>query len=406
MAVGEPVRIMYVDHSPAHGGSLESLSRTIRALDKEKFLPVVVLSHVEERKALFEGIRTEIVPWRPSLSVILPAIRNAIIFSKKHSLVVARALSASCFVLDCFATEIPRFLRLYRIAKRHRARLIHLNNACDDLAAILAAGCLKIHCVSHHRDFTASSPLTRWQACRVDWNIAVSQAVRSHVLEFGVDSARVSVVYDPIDSSEHDPSMDIGYLVREFAKRPDEKFFGIFGRVVDWKGHRYFLEAAAEVFKRFPSSRAFIVGGAEDGPSKYVDELKQLSERLGIASKIIFSGFRRDVAAMMKLMDVVVHASVRPEPFGMVVIEAMSMSRPIIATIGGGPSEIIENGVNGLLVPCCDSEKLAVAICSLLGDAERADRIGARAAIEVRKRFLSLHAARKLESVYSNILEV
>jgi glycosyltransferase involved in cell wall biosynthesis len=89
---------------------------------------------------------------------------------------------------------------------------------------------------------------------------------------------------------------------------------------------------------------------------------------------IVLTGYRRDVSALMQLMDVVVHASITPEPFGMVLIEAMAMNKPIVATKMGGPLDIVEDGQSGILVLPGDAGEMAGAIITLLTDKELAEK--------------------------------
>ena len=107
----------------------------------------------------------------------------------------------------------------------------------------------------------------------IDRHIAISDAVRQDVLLLGVKPDQVSIVFDPIDPERHDPDVDINHLMKEFDKQPGERFFGIFGRVVDWKGQDYFLKAAAIVLKQVPDSRAFIIGDDAEGTAGYVHGL-------------------------------------------------------------------------------------------------------------------------------------
>ena len=104
------------------------------------------------------------------------------------------------------------------------------------------------------------------------------------------------------------------------------------------------------------------------------------------------------------MMDVVVHASVRPEPFGMVIIEAMAMGKPVVATEGGGPSEIITHGKSGILVPRGDSESLASAIRMLLENPIYAKELGEAGRRVVVERFTSSQQAQEIMRIYGNIL--
>jgi len=398
-----PTKVLYVDHTPTHGGSVESLARVVKALDRRHFEPVIVLAHTMEGKSPFVGTPIEVVPYRLPLSLVFPVVHRMILRAKEWSRLLATCMSGLSLIIDVLVTELPRLVRLYRIGRRHWVGLVHLNNTSYDLAGIMTAKLLGVPCICHHRDFKVVSPVLRWQARMIDWHIAISEAIRQDVLRLGVKPDQVSIVFDPIDPEKHDPDVDINYLMKEFDKQPGERFFGIFGRIVDWKGQDYFLRAAAIVLKQVPHSRAFIIGDAADGTAGYLHGLHELVQQLGIASRVVFTGFRRDVPMMMKLMDVVVHASIRPEPFGMVVIEAMSMGRPTVATVGGGPSEIIQDGVNGVLVPPQDAQRLALEICRLLLDEGRASQLSMQA-VRRAGHFRSDNAARSIEKIYDHVL--
>ena len=127
--------------------------------------------------------------------------------------------------------------------------------------------------------------------------------------------------------------------------REGEVLFGVFGRLQRWKGQDVFVEAAAEVARRHPQARFAIVGGSVFGlEPEFLEGLKRRVAELNLVDRLVFTGFRKDVAALMAACDVVCHTSRVPEPFGLVVIEAMMLGRPVIATRGGGPSEIIDSG--------------------------------------------------------------
>jgi glycosyltransferase involved in cell wall biosynthesis len=154
---------------------------------------------------------------------------------------------------------------------------------------------------------------------------------------------------------------------------------GMLGRLASWKGQHVFLEAFASAFPE-GTERAILIGSslfAHD--DAYGADLRRLAARLGIADRVTFSGFREDVAAELSRLDMLVHASVAPEPFGRVVVEGMATGLPVIATGQGGPAEIIENEVNGLLVPPNDSAALAHALRRLAARPELRRTLGAAA---------------------------
>jgi glycosyltransferase involved in cell wall biosynthesis len=150
---------------------------------------------------------------------------------------------------------------------------------------------------------------------------------------------------------------------------------GMVGRLAPWKGQHVFLEAFARAFPTGPE-RAAVIGGALFGEEDYEASLGRDAARLGIAERVELRGHRLDMAGELAHLDVAVHASVAPEPFGQVVVEAMAAGLPVVAAAAGGPAEVVTDGVDGILVPPGDIEGLAGALRRLAGDADLRDRLG------------------------------
>ncbi len=192
------------------------------------------------------------------------------------------------------------------------------------------------------------------------------------------------------------------------AWRPPARV-GIVGRIAPWKGQHIFLEAAAVVLgaahrQTDCDARFVIVGAPLFGEEAYDKELRRRAESLGIGSRVEFLGFQRDVPAVLQNLDILVHASVTPEPFGQVVIEGMAEGLPVIGTDGGGVREIITHGQNGLLVPMGDATALARELLGLLRDPARARRLGSAGYAHVWQNFTAAQSARKIERVYDEAL--
>ena len=128
-----------------------------------------------------------------------------------------------------------------------------------------------------------------------------------------------------------------------------------------------------------PDVHAVVVGGDHPLEPGYRAELEALAERLGISERVHMTGYQPDATAWMRRFDVVVHASDN-EPFGIVLLEAMAIGKPLVAGAGGGPLEVIRDGVEGFLVPYGDSGLLAQRISEYLADPELRRRTGAAAA--------------------------
>ena len=136
----------------------------------------------------------------------------------------------------------------------------------------------------------------------------------------------------------------------------------------------------------------------------YGVELREKARALGIGDRVDFRGFREDVWAELAGMDVVVHASITPEPFGQVIVEAMLAGVPVIASVGGGPGELLTNDVDGLLYPAGDVDALVEALQRLRGDASLRSRLSANARIRA-QRFSPQAEASNVMSLYWRVLE-
>jgi glycosyltransferase involved in cell wall biosynthesis len=178
--------------------------------------------------------------------------------------------------------------------------------------------------------------------------------------------------------------------------------FGISGRLAPWKGQLLFLEAFAAAF-RGTEARAHVVGAAMFGEDEYSACLQRRATELGIGEQVEFRGFRADIWKEFAELDVLVHSSVIPEPFGQVVLEGMAAGLPVVAPNAGGPAELITDGVDGLLVAPGEVEALATALKRLHDDPALRDRLGEAARVTA-SAFTPERAARQLVENYRTLL--
>jgi glycosyltransferase involved in cell wall biosynthesis len=187
-------------------------------------------------------------------------------------------------------------------------------------------------------------------------------------------SSRIAAARHPRAQAIH-PGIDVDAFAHAVASDRStlgaahgEPLVGIVGRLQPWKGQHVFLRAAARVVQSNSHARFAVVGDAIGGFSRdYPEHLRELAASLGIADRVCFAGERRDVAGVMKALDVFVHAST-DEPFGIVVVESLAAGTPVVATRGGGVPEIVSDGENGFLVPAGDDAAMASRIGALLSD--------------------------------------
>lgn len=169
-------------------------------------------------------------------------------------------------------------------------------------------------------------------------------------------------------------------LMRQHLHLPSEgPLIGIVGRLQKWKGMHLLIKAMPQILKSYPQASCVIVGDEVGEKLEYQTYLKQIIQELNLKDRIHFVGLQQNVAEWMQAMDVVVHASIEPEPFGIVVIEALALGKPVVAADAGGPTEVIRNGENGLLTPSGNVNALALAILRYLDNPAFAQKVGTAA---------------------------
>lgn len=397
-----PVPILILDNTIAFGGSTQSLCYLLRALDKERFEPVLVTG--QSKEFLAENFDCTWYHFVPKL----PWVNNHVY--KKISAVrlfrfrlLRKLLNMSRFLYWVAFINVPEAVKYYRLGRKHRVALVHLNVFGWQLAGILAAKLLRVPCVAHLRDFEADRPINRFYTRLIDHHVAISGAVRDNLRQLGVPDKRITVVHDALDLDDFQPTIDSGRLTEEFGLAPGQPTFGIFGRIVEWKGIREFILAAREVLELIPDARGFVVGDHSDGDEEFYRDMQQLVSDSGLKGKIVFTGYRKDVPALMGMMNVVVHASIRPEPFGMVIIEGMAMEKPVIASKAGGALDIVVDAETGLLVDMGDVKALGRAISTLLGRHELRRTMGMAGRARVVEQFTSRRYAGQMSAIYKNL---
>jgi glycosyltransferase involved in cell wall biosynthesis len=222
-----------------------------------------------------------------------------------------------------------------------------------------------------HFSLRAIRLLVRAANRTADRILANSKATAAAFVSAGGRGDLVRVVYDGLDPAPFtDTNLDLSAWRAELGCE-GMHLLGVFSRITPWKGQDVVLRALVSV----PSLVAVFVGEEED--AAYGNELRLLARELGVADRVRFLGFRKDVPQLMRVVDCVVHASIDPEPFGRVVVEGMLARRPVIATRTGGVPEIIEDGVSGILVTPGSPDELAAALRRIFADTAASARMAA-----------------------------
>ena len=223
--------------------------------------------------------------------------------------------------------------------------------------------------------------LANWFATRV---IVNSQATGEAFIAAGGNSRLLRTVHNGFDSEIFDRLNDDQTSLRQELGIPcDRPLIGMFSRLSYWKGQHILLEAASKL----TDVHVLLVGDALFGEAEYTQKLKNIAAQPSLQDRVHWLGFRQDIPQLMKACDAIAHCSTAPEPFGRVIAEAQLAKRPAIATIGGGTSEIIEDGVTGLLIPPNDSDLLAEAIAKIFSDRELTNQMVENGYIQAKIKF-------------------
>ncbi|MDI6840240.1 MAG: glycosyltransferase family 4 protein [bacterium] len=178
------------------------------------------------------------------------------------------------------------------------------------------------------------------------------------------------------------------------------------GLFMEWKGQKYFIKAIPKILNAFPTTKFLLVGDARaesDSDKVYANKVRKLVTDFKLTDSVIFMSYREDVLDIMAASDIIVHASIGPEPFGLVIIEAISVGKPVIASRIGAPKEIIEDGVDGILVPPKDSEAIANACIKLLKDPMLCKNMGKYGREKVEKYFGVNGMIKEVEEVWLSL---
>ena len=261
----------------------------------------------------------------------------------------------------------------------------------------------------HVHDYVSPRPLMarlmRAQAGRCAAAVANSSSVADDLRAACGPGLRVYPIHNAVDLVRFSPVgsvLDLDRLAGLAAPAHPVVRVGLVATMARWKGHEVFLRALGLLDADVPV-RGYVVGDAlyqTAGSQHSVAELRRTARRMGLGDRVGFTGFVDDAAAAMRALDVVVHASTQPEPFGLAIAEAMACGRALVVSQGGGAAEIITPGEDALVHEPGSAAQLAERIGELARDPALRAALGARAALAARRRFARERLARELTPIY------
>ena len=297
-------------------------------------------------------------------------------------------------------------LRMAALLRHDRPDVLHLHTPKEYLCGLAAGRLAGVGVVVLTRHMLLPlKPLMRKAYARADAVICLSGELQTLLLRQSLPLAKLPLIYGAIDTlpfttPQHPEA--VSALRHSWGMEPDTAAVGCVGRLVDGKGQEVLMEAFARCRARFPEMPLglALVG---DGPKR--PELEALANSLGIKDRVQFAGFRNDIPLAMAALDIVTVPSTLTELLPLSVMEGMAAGRPVIASHMSGVSEIITNGITGLLVPPGNGEALGDALQCLLSDARLRRRIAGEGAKRVQRQFALPRLLDETEALYAGLLK-
>ena len=309
------------------------------------------------------------------------------------------------------AVDLPRYRRdLEATLGRLAPDLVHTNGFKAHLfAARRRSGAALIW---HVHEYISRRPLTRAllrrYASRCAAIVANSQSVAADIRGV-IDGVPIATIHNAVDLEAFSPggaAADLDALCGLPSAAPGTIRVGLPATFARWKGHTVFLDALAMLPRETPV-RGYIIGAPlydTRGSQHTVAELQEHARAVGAGGRIGFTGFVDRPADALRALDIVVHASTEPEPFGMVIAEAMACGRAVITTAAGGAAELVQPDRDAVVHRRGDAADLARCITSLVADPERRRRLGEQARAAALERFDARRMTEQFARLYEETL--
>lgn len=401
-APDDRVRVLCIDESVGFGGATKSMALMLRALPTVQ--PYILTTQGREvREVWYRGL--PIFTFRRVLNYRNRARLNAWIDLWIPSRLLRAAALKSVALIDAVYTVFS-VVRILYLIKANRIEILHLVNGYSPLEALIAGHLAGVPRIVHLRGFfNGRRRSVRKTMGLASFVIGDSRAVFESVPPQQLPARGGGTIYEVVDVAAFDQTAHLRTELRQkWGVALDEVVLGMFGRVVEWKGQREFVHAAIGAMRVNSKIKAFIVGDESDGISQYFEEIRQTIRGSGLQDRFVLTGYIEEVEPYYAAVDIVAHASIEPEPCGMVILEGMAAMRAVIAADEGGPRELVAHEVDGLLVKPGDVDGLKDAILRLAADPDTRRAMGANGYRKVKQDFDVDSIAAELLAVYDGLL--
>lgn len=382
-----PARVVaYLQPTSEVGGSDITLLNLVSRLDRNAHEPVVIL---------------------PRDGPLVPHLRAAGARVAMLSVPQLRSTKSVSYQAGYISQFGPSVTRLAHLLRRERAELLH-SNSLYALHGAWAAKLLRLPHVWHIREIPDAPRPVKWILRTAAHRLATRVITMTDAVARAIgEGERVQTILEGIDLERFNARVSGARIRRELGVSDGERLVGFVARLDPWKGADVYLRAAAEVSRVTNNTRFLVCGGELPGYAEYAAGLHKLVRDLGIEDRVIFTGWRYppdDIPEVMSALDVLVHASIRPEPFGLVMVEAMATEKPVVAADDGGVREVVEPGVTALLARPGDHHGVAGAVLEILSNPAQAAAMGKAGRARAERLFEVGAYVRRVEAVYAELL--
>jgi glycosyltransferase involved in cell wall biosynthesis len=389
------------------GGSYYCLLEIVKRIDRNKYTPFV--SFYQDNILVSE--------FQKYCNVIVLNLTTGLIIKKNYPNLYI--LSTKVFLLrwllylyqktfNLIKYSLLFYLKITYIILKNKIDLIHMNNAPVLTPWLIAAKIFRKKCISHVRGNWEPIPLHKAFVKYYDCIISISNSVTNYVKNQRVNVDNFITIHDGIDIDDvlNMKKRNSDELKKELNVSYDDLLIGLIGNIKSWKGQHIAIEAMKNLKGKIPNIKCLIIGDVSnlEEDQQYYKYLKNLVNDHNLVKYIIFTGFRKDIPDIISILDILIHTSTAPEPFGRVILEGMVFSKPIIATAHGGPLEILEDGISGFLIPPNNPEALAKKIDQLISYLDNAKNVGQMGRKKVKGCFSIETNIKKIEQLYTQLL--
>jgi glycosyltransferase involved in cell wall biosynthesis len=366
------IRVLYIHGVAQIGGAERELLTWLKVLDRTRFHPYIVCP--SDGPLAFELSELEI----PHISLYLPAWRKLL-------QVLYRPMA---------------ILRLVRVMQRWNIDVLHVNDYWWAPIGVLASRLRGCPCLVHVRQEIETRKVKQYWLDKASMVLPVSESIGNVIRDTGISEEKVQVLLSGISKKAAEPSPPSRETSAILKKITGQPIIGTVANLFPRKGLEYLVQAVGNLKESFDNILLVIVG---TGDAQYESQLRKQIQDLNLTQHVLFTEFQEYPELFVSQFDVFVLPSIQ-EGFGIVLLEAMALGKPIVASNVGGIPEIVQHEKTGILVKAADVEELSKGVLTLLNDPNKRRKMGEQAQKRAAEYFSVERMMERLYGLYEDVL--